>query len=111
MEEISGCDSASSNAIQARLACPRQFLTPSTQAVGLGRPHPDMFPSCMEGTGEAGIPATVHGLEQRDVALARRLAGQQVNPCACLLLSLQGAPLSGCSADGLAEASLALSCH
>lgn len=111
MEEISGCDCASSNAIQARLACPRQFLTPVTLPVGLGCPRPDMSPSRVEGAGEAGIPAADHGVKQRDVAPAWRLADQQANPCACLLLSLQGAPLLGCSLDWLAEASLALSRH
>lgn len=44
MEEISGCDSASSNAIQARLACPRQFLTPGTLPVGLSCPRPNTSP-------------------------------------------------------------------
>lgn len=55
MEEISGCDSASSNAIQARLACPRQFLTPGTMPVGLGRPRPDTSPSRVKGTGAGGF--------------------------------------------------------
>lgn len=99
MEEISGCDSASSNAIQAKLPCPRQFLTPVTLPVGLGRPRPDTSLSHEEGMGKGGIPAAVRGLEQRDAAPARRLAGQQVNPCVCLPLSLRRAPLLGCSAD------------
>lgn len=54
MEEISGCDSASSNAIQAKLACPRQFLTPVTLPVGLGRPRPDTSLSHEEGMGKGG---------------------------------------------------------
>lgn len=104
MEEISGCDSASSNAIQARLACPRQFLTPSTLPLGLGCPHPNTSLSCVEGMGR-GIPGTICGGQQRDVVLAQILTGKQVNPCACPPLSL------GCSADGLVEASVALSHH
>lgn len=38
MEEISGCDSTSSNAIQAGLACPWRFLTAGTLPAGLGLP-------------------------------------------------------------------------
>lgn len=62
MEEISGCDSASSNAIQARLACPWQFLTPSTLPLGLGCPHPNTSLSCVEGMGQRGsLPPSVGG--------------------------------------------------
>lgn len=68
MEEISGCDSASSNAIQARLACPPQFLPPSTLPLGLGCPHPNTSLSCVDGTG--GIPGTIREGQQRDVVLA-----------------------------------------
>lgn len=63
MEEISGCDSASSNAIQARLACPRQFLTPGTLPVGLGRPRPDTSPLLCGRDRSRGIPDTACGLE------------------------------------------------
>ena len=63
MEEISGCDSASSNAIQARLACPRQFLTPGTLPAGLGCPRPHTSPLAWKGREGGGIPAAVRGLE------------------------------------------------
>lgn len=105
MEEISGCDSASSNAIQARLACPRQFLTPSTLPLGLGCPRPNTpCPPAWKGW-DRGDSGTVRGGQQRDVVLAQRLTSKQANPCACHPLSL------GCSADGLLEAPLALSRH
>lgn len=45
MEEIRGCDSASTNAIQAGLACPRQFLTAGALPAGLGLPCPAPAPS------------------------------------------------------------------
>lgn len=98
MEEISGCDSASTNAIQARLACPRQFLTPSTLPLGLGCPRPNT--SCVEGMGQGGFLAPSVGSNKGMWCWLR-----PVNPCAHPLLPL------GCSADGLVEVSLALSRH
>lgn len=100
MEEISGCDSASSNAIQARLACPRQFLTPSTLPLGLGCPHPNV--SCVEGMGQGEFlaPSMVGDKGMwcwlRDLQANKRTP--VLVPC-CLWGAL------------LMEASLALLCH
>ena len=76
MEEISGCDSASSNAIQARLACPQQFLTPGTLPAGLGHPCPDTSPSRVEGMGEGGFLSLSVGWSK---GMWRRLGDLQAN--------------------------------
>lgn len=56
-----------------------------------------------DGTG--GIPPTIRGGQQRDGGAGSETRSKQVKPYACPLLSL------GCSADGLVEASVALSRH
>jgi len=62
MEEISGCDSTSSNAIQAGLACPWRFLTAGTLPAGLGLPVLTRPPH-MLGSGWGGflLPSTGRG--------------------------------------------------
>lgn len=91
MEEIRGCDSASTNAIQAGLACPRQFLTAGTLPAGLGLPCPAPAPSLRAGDGigqDGGIPAGVKGHSAS--------WGARSEFPTRLLLSLWGALLSGC---------------
>lgn len=51
MEEISGCDSTSSNAIQAGLACPWRFLTAARCLRGWAA-RPDASPCHMGRDGE-----------------------------------------------------------
>lgn len=104
MEEIRGCDSASANAIQAGLACPRQFLTAGTLPAGLGLPCPAPAPSLRAGDGtgrDGGIPAGAKGRS------ASGEARSPADPPTRLLPSLRGTLLSGCSGDRLLEASLA----
>lgn len=106
MEEIRGCDSASTNAIQAGLACPRQFLTAGTLPAGLGLPCPAPAPSLRAGDGmgqDGGIPAGVKG---RSASWGARSESPTH-----LLLSLWGALSSGCCGGRLLEAPLALSRH
>lgn len=54
MEEISGCDSTSSNAIQAGLACPWRFLTAARCLRGWAA-RPDASPCHMLGSGWGGF--------------------------------------------------------